>query len=51
MLPVLLLKQTLDAPFDPGPLLLTGGHVALASFDHLRTHGAVGHVVLGIEMV
>jgi hypothetical protein len=49
MLPVLLLKQTLDAPFDPGPLLLTGGHVAIASFDHLRSHGATGHVVLGIE--
>ncbi len=49
MLPVLLLKQTLDAPYDPGPLLLAGGHVAIASFDHLRSHGASGAVVLGIE--
>lgn len=48
MLPLLLLKQTLDAPFDPGPLLLTGGHAALASFDDLRSHGAVGDVVFGI---
>jgi hypothetical protein len=49
MLPVLLLKQTLDAPFDPGPLLLMGGHVAIASFDDLRSHGASGYVGLGIE--
>ena len=49
LLPVLLLKQTLDAPFDPGPLLLSGGHVALASFDHLRSHGANGDVLFGIE--
>lgn len=49
MLPVLLLKQTLDAPFDPGPLLLAGGHVTIGSFDHLRTHGATGDVVLGVE--
>ena len=49
MLPALLLKQTLDAPFDPGPLLLSGSHVAIASFDHLRSHGAEGDVVMGIE--
>jgi hypothetical protein len=29
----LLLKQTLEAPFDPGPLLLRDGHVELTSFD------------------
>jgi len=49
MLPVLLLKQTLDAPFDPGPLLLAGGHVTIASFDALRTHGAAGDITLGIK--
>jgi predicted ATPase len=49
MLPVLLLKQTLDAPFDPGALLLTGGHAAIDSFDELRSHGARGDIVLGIQ--
>lgn len=48
MLPVLLLKQTLDAPFDPGPLRLSGGHATIASFDDLRTKGTDGPVVLGI---
>ncbi|MBZ0116699.1 MAG: ATP-binding protein, partial [Sandaracinaceae bacterium] len=33
MMAPLLLKQTLDAPFDPGPLLLNGGHVSVTSFD------------------
>lgn len=28
MQPLLLLKQTLEAPYDPGPLLLNGPHVA-----------------------
>jgi len=49
LLPVLLLKQTFDATFDPGPLLLTGGHAAIASFDHLRSHGSTGAVVMGLE--
>lgn len=49
MLPILLLKQTLDAPFDPGALLLSGGHVAIASFDQLRSHGETGPMVLGVE--
>lgn len=48
MLPVLLLKQTFDAPFDPGPLLLTGGHAALTSFDDLRSHGASGNIIIGM---
>lgn len=29
--PLLLLKQTLEAPFDPGPLLLNGPHVRFSS--------------------
>ncbi len=48
MLPVLLLKQTLDAPFDPGPLLLTGGHTAIDSFEGLVTKGESGELTLGI---
>jgi predicted ATPase len=32
---VLLLKQTLEAPYDPGPLLLDGPNVAFSSADQL----------------
>lgn len=50
MMAPLLLKQTLDAPFDPGPLLLNGGHVSVTSFDdQLRCRGTKGDVVLGVE--
>ncbi|MEQ1837624.1 MAG: AAA family ATPase [Candidatus Nitrotoga sp.] len=35
MQPVLLLKQTLDAPYDPGSLLLDGPNVRLTSADQL----------------
>jgi hypothetical protein len=45
---LLLLKQTLDAPFDPGPLLLSGDHVALTSFDDIRSRGRSGAVVFGV---
>ncbi len=31
--PLLLLKQTLDAPYDPGPLLLDGDHVRFTKAD------------------
>jgi hypothetical protein len=31
MQPILLLKQTLEAPYDPGPLLLDGSHVRFTS--------------------
>jgi predicted ATPase len=38
--PLLLLKQTLEARFDPGALLLDGPHVRLLSFDEaLSTSG------------
>lgn len=49
MLAALLLKQTLDAPFDPGPLLLSGGHASIASFESLRSRHTAGPVVLGVE--
>jgi predicted ATPase len=35
MQPVLLLKQTLDAPYDPGSLLLDGANVRLTSADQV----------------
>jgi predicted ATPase len=35
MQPVLLLKQTLEAPYDPGPLLLSDSHVRFTSADQL----------------
>ena len=36
--PLLLLKQTLEATYDPGPLMLDGPCVRLTSFDQLLTH-------------
>lgn len=35
MQPLLLLKQTLDAPFDPGPLLLSDRNVRFTSADQM----------------
>ena len=35
MQPLLLLKQTLEAPFDPGPLLLDGPNVKITSADQI----------------
>lgn len=40
MQPLLLLKQTLDAPYDPGPLLLHDSHVKFTSTDQLLTKAA-----------
>ncbi len=37
MQPLLLMKQTLEAPYDPGPLLLNGANVRFTSFDQLLT--------------
>jgi hypothetical protein len=41
MQPLLLLKQTLEAPYDPGPLLLDGPYVHFTSAEQLlsRTRG------------
>ena len=35
MQPLLLLKQTLDATYDPGPLLLDGPHVSVTAIDQI----------------
>jgi hypothetical protein len=38
MQPLLLLKQTLDAPYDPGPLRLDGPNVKLTSVEQMLSH-------------
>lgn len=35
MQPLLLLKQTLEAPFDPGPFLLNGPHVKFSNLEQM----------------
>jgi len=42
MQPILLLKQTLDAPYDPGSLLLDGPNVRLTSTDQLLSKKSDG---------
>jgi len=37
MQPLLLLKQTLESPYDPGLLLLNGANVKFTSFDQILT--------------
>lgn len=36
--PLLLIKQTLEVPYDPGPLLLNGPNVKFTSADQLLSH-------------
>ncbi len=36
---ILLLKQTIEAPYDPGPILLNGPHVRFTSIDQLLHTG------------
>jgi hypothetical protein len=43
MQPLLLLKQTLEAPYDPGPLLLNGPNVKFTSADQLLSRIGKGH--------
>jgi len=38
MQPLLLLKQTLEAPYDPGPLKIDGPNVRFTSFGQLFSH-------------
>jgi predicted ATPase len=53
--PLLLLKQTLEAPYDPGALLLNGPNVRFTLVDQLLSRRANGqvvdsfHVGVGIE--
>ena len=48
MQPLLLLKQTIEAPLDPGPLLLDGENVRLTSADQLFTIGTRGVMHFGL---
>src|SRR2546426_12090796 len=54
MQPLLLLKQTLEASYDPGPLLLDGPNVKLTSTEQLLTHinrrGRVKAFSIGISL-
>ena len=51
--PLLLLKQTLDAPFDPGPLKIDGPNVAFSwqreMFAHTRDGGNQPRLKIGLE--
>lgn len=53
MQPLLLLKQTLEASYDPGPLLLDGPHVRFTSADQVLTklngRTAVNEFSVGLE--
>src|SRR5947207_15754977 len=42
MQPLLLLKQTLEAPYDPGPLLLNGPNAKFTSVDQFLPVAADG---------
>ena len=42
MQPSLLWKQTLEAPFEPGPLLLNGPCVRFTAIAEIDTHALVG---------
>lgn len=37
--PLLLLKQSLEVPYDPDPLLLDGPHLAITSLDQILSRG------------
>lgn len=54
MQPLLLLKQTLEAPFDPGTLLLTGENVKFTSADQILFRSAgeatVGEFAIDMEL-
>src|SRR6266699_2865378 len=43
MQPLLLLKQTLEAPYDPGPLRLDGPNVRLTSADQIFSKAGKSH--------
>ena len=45
MQPFLLLKQTMEAPFDPGPVLLDGPHVRFTELGQLFARGCTGAAV------
>ncbi|MFL6276725.1 MAG: DUF3696 domain-containing protein [Blastocatellia bacterium] len=50
MQPLLLLKQTLEATYDPGPLLLNGPNVHFTSADQLLAHISNGRRASSFEV-
>jgi hypothetical protein len=52
MQPLLLLKQTLDATYDPGPLLLDGPHVSVTAIDQIlsRAQARERSFSVGVEI-
>lgn len=51
MQPLLLLKQTLEAPYDPGPLLLDGPNVSVTRIEQiLSLSGADGRFTVGFTL-
>lgn len=48
--PLLLLKQTLEATYDPGPLLLSGPHVKLTSAGQIMPYGGGVPFRAGLEV-
>ena len=54
MQPMLLLKQTLESPGDPGAILLNGDHVQFSSSDQLLSRladaGRSGHAEFSVEL-
>src|SRR5579864_361088 len=52
MQPLLMLKQTLDTPYDPGPLEIDGGNVKFTSSDQFlsRTQDGASGALLTIEI-
>ena len=51
--PLLLLKQTLEAPLDPGPLRIAGPHVTFSwnkeMFTHPQNGGNQSSLKIGLE--
>jgi hypothetical protein len=50
MQPLLLMKQTLDAGYDPGAILLDGPNVKFTSVDQLLSHTLAGGRVQGFRV-
>lgn len=53
MQPLLLLKQTLEAPYDPGALLINGPNVKFTSMDQMLARnanfGTAGAILIGLN--
>jgi len=48
--PLLLMKQTMDAPFDPGPLWLDGSNIAFSATDQFFSRSPQGRPTRPLEV-